>query len=326
MKILYAIQGTGNGHISRAIALVPEFMKHVEVDVLISGTQSQIEFPFPVKYRFKGLSFKSTKSGGISIWKTLWLINPLRLWKEMKALPVKNYDLVITDFEPISSWASKIRHVKCINLSHQAAVRNPKSPQSHRAFLLGRWIIKHYCPATTSYGFHFESYTENIFLPILRDEVIHAVPKNNGFYVVYLSGYGINQLLDVFKEIDATFILFSKDIGIEEQVKNCRLKPISNDVFLADLTNCKGVICGAGFELPSEALYLNKKLLVVPYSNHYEQYCNAEALSKLGVKVLYKINKSWVEEIRKWCDQEKAVSYSWHDQRSLIIKRILEDQ
>ncbi|NDB36263.1 MAG: glycosyl transferase, partial [Flavobacteriia bacterium] len=41
MKILYAIQGTGNGHISRAIALVPEFQKLVEVDVLISGTQSQ---------------------------------------------------------------------------------------------------------------------------------------------------------------------------------------------------------------------------------------------------------------------------------------------
>ena len=57
MRILYAVQGTGNGHLSRAIAVVPELMKHGAVDVLVSGTQSQIEFPFPVKFRYHGLSF-----------------------------------------------------------------------------------------------------------------------------------------------------------------------------------------------------------------------------------------------------------------------------
>jgi uncharacterized protein (TIGR00661 family) len=325
MKILYAIQGTGNGHISRAIALVPEFQKQVEVDVLISGTQSQIEFPFPVKYRFKGMSFKSSKNGGISIWKTLWMIKPLRLWNEVKRLPVKEYDFVISDFEPISSWACKMRGVKCIELSHQAAVKDPQSPQPRRAFPFGRWIVKNYCPASSTIGFHFNTYTENTYLPILRKEIVQGTPIQGNYYVVYLTGYGDALLLSIFQHVDAPFIIFSKDVKSQSHLNNCTIKPISNDVFMDDLMGCKGVICGAGFELPSEALYLKKKLLVVPYSNHYEQYCNAEALSRLGVKVLHKLNKSRVQEIRKWCAEEKAVSYTWQDQRTLIVKRILEE-
>ena len=37
MKILYAIQGTGNGHLSRAIDVIPALKKIGQVDVLVSG-------------------------------------------------------------------------------------------------------------------------------------------------------------------------------------------------------------------------------------------------------------------------------------------------
>ena len=57
MKILYAVQGTGNGHITRALEIIPFLQKKGDLDILISGIQSDIELPFEVKYRFKGLSF-----------------------------------------------------------------------------------------------------------------------------------------------------------------------------------------------------------------------------------------------------------------------------
>lgn len=57
MKILYAIQGTGNGHMTRASAIIPILMNKGEVDILISGTQADLSLPFPVKYTYKGLSF-----------------------------------------------------------------------------------------------------------------------------------------------------------------------------------------------------------------------------------------------------------------------------
>ena len=49
MKILYGLQATGNGPISRAIELVPEPKEYAEVDVLMSGTENSLKFPYDVK-------------------------------------------------------------------------------------------------------------------------------------------------------------------------------------------------------------------------------------------------------------------------------------
>jgi UDP:flavonoid glycosyltransferase YjiC (YdhE family) len=49
MKILYAVQGTGNGHLSRAMDIVPLLRKKAEVDVLVSGIQGDLKLPFEVK-------------------------------------------------------------------------------------------------------------------------------------------------------------------------------------------------------------------------------------------------------------------------------------
>ena len=55
MKVLYAIQGTGNGHLSRAKEIVPALLNRVEVDILVSGSQAEVEFPYEIKYKKKGL-------------------------------------------------------------------------------------------------------------------------------------------------------------------------------------------------------------------------------------------------------------------------------
>lgn len=51
MKILYALQGTGNGHISRARAIIPILQNYCSVDILVSGYQKDIDLPFEVKYQ-----------------------------------------------------------------------------------------------------------------------------------------------------------------------------------------------------------------------------------------------------------------------------------
>ena len=102
MKILYAVQGTGNGHITRAMEIIPYLQKKGEVDILVSGIQSDIELPFKVKYKFKGMSFIFGKKGGVDFWQTFKKLNSLKLLKEIKNLDLKPYDLIISDFEPIS--------------------------------------------------------------------------------------------------------------------------------------------------------------------------------------------------------------------------------
>jgi len=325
MKILYAVQGTGNGHLSRAIAVVPELMQHGTVDVLISGTQSQIEFPFPVKYRFKGLSFVPSRAGGVHILKTLLTLKPFRFWKEINSVPVEEYDLVITDFEPVSAWACKRKGIPCVEMSHQAAVRDSASPQTTRAFPLGRWIVKNYCPSTSSIGFHFENYSETTFQPILRKEIIASKPTQGDRYVVYLTGFSDDAVVQVLGSVHAPFTVFSKEIKQQVQRGNCCVKPISNQAFLQDLIDCKGVICGAGFELPAEALYLKKKLLVIPYANHYEQHCNAAAAGRLGAKVLFTLTAHDIPAIQSWCGTNNEIVYDWKDPLSFSVLRVLTE-
>ena len=57
MRILYAIQGTGNGHLTRALDIIPALQQRGELDILVSGSQVDIPLPYPVKYRLKGMGF-----------------------------------------------------------------------------------------------------------------------------------------------------------------------------------------------------------------------------------------------------------------------------
>ena len=81
MRILYGIQGTGNGHLSRAIELIPHFQKVAEVDILISGLHHDLEFKHSIKYKKQGLGFFFGKNGGIDFLKTIRKFNIYRFIK-----------------------------------------------------------------------------------------------------------------------------------------------------------------------------------------------------------------------------------------------------
>ncbi|WP_278370146.1 glycosyltransferase family protein, partial [Pseudoalteromonas lipolytica] len=110
MRILYGIQGTGNGHITRARVMATTFNAlGVDVDYVFSGRREHDYFDMDefANYRaFRGLSFTS-KSGQVDSLKTLKNARPLQLIKDIKSLDLRHYDLVFNDFEPITAWAAK---------------------------------------------------------------------------------------------------------------------------------------------------------------------------------------------------------------------------
>ena len=121
MKILYAIQGTGNGHISRAREIIPYLQQHGEVDILISGTQADVALSQLIKYRFHGFSFVFGKNGGVNHWQTFKIIKLRQFWKDMRSIPIHDYNLIVNDFEPLTAWACKLKKVNSVSLSHQAS-------------------------------------------------------------------------------------------------------------------------------------------------------------------------------------------------------------
>ena len=93
--------------------------------------------------------------------------------------------------------------------------------------------------------------------------------------------------------------------------------------FINSLTTCEGVLCGAGFETPAEALFLRKKLMVIPMKNQYEQQCNALALKEIGVPVIKKLSKKNLLKIAKWIKSDKKVTVNYPDITEDILDTIL---
>jgi len=75
LKILYAFQGTGNGHVARARDLIPRFAAHGTVDVLIAGTESNLDVGVPIRYNLHGLTMVYDKHGRLVIGEVYGTIN-----------------------------------------------------------------------------------------------------------------------------------------------------------------------------------------------------------------------------------------------------------
>lgn len=324
MKILFAIQGTGNGHLSRARDIYPELAKYGEVDVLISGIQADVEVPFPVKYKMYGMSFIFGKKGGVDILQTARKLKLFKLIQDIRKFPVEEYDLVINDFEPVTSWACKLKKKACIGLSHQSAVLGQNAPLPAESDWKGRVVLKNYAPVTAFYGFHFRAYSQHIYTPVIRKEIRDLQPTNQGHYTVYLPAYDDATLIQHLSTFDdVKWDVFSKHNKEAKEIGNIKIQPIQNDAFVKSMAASTGVLCGAGFEGPAEALFLGKKVLAIPMQEQYEQQCNAAALETLGVPVIPKLDAKHYDRIRWWLLTNDVVKVDYPNQTADIIQKLM---
>jgi uncharacterized protein (TIGR00661 family) len=325
MKILYAIQGTGNGHVSRARHLLPHLQKFGEVEVLISGTQVEVELAFPVKHRYKGFSFAYNAKGGVAFARSARDKLSGQLLKEILHLPVRAYDLVINDFEPVSAWAARFRGVPCISLGHQAAFRSAASPRPEKREPFGEMVLKHYAPSDVGVGFHFKRYDDCIFPPIIRSDIREQAPINQGHYAVYLPAFSEARLLELLHRLPRTeWQVFSRRTSKPYRKENVLVQPVDAAAFTQSLLSCAGVLTGAGFETPAEAMFLGKKLLVIPIRKQYEQACNAAALQEMGIPVARRLDDNCFAQLQQWVAAEEPDRYLFPDATEDALERVLE--
>jgi uncharacterized protein (TIGR00661 family) len=301
MKILYAIQATGNGHIARAMELMPYLQQYGNVDVFLSGSNNSLHCDLPITYRSKGLSLFYGNRGGLDYWKMWKELNLKRIIGEAKQLPVEKYDIVLNDFESITAIACKLKNIPSINFGHQASFQSSHTPRPKHKDLLGEMVLKHYASTSHYVGLHFESYDQHIFSPVIKADIMAAVPKDKGFVAVYLSHYSDETVYQALKKYtNIPFKVFSKTVQQETKRGHITFVPIGTNAFNEALINCHGIITGAGFETPAEALYLGKKLMVLPIRGQYEQLCNAAALQRFNVPVVEKITSQFDTTIDHW--------------------------
>ncbi|GAA4331019.1 glycosyltransferase family protein [Mucilaginibacter gynuensis] len=323
MKILFAIQGTGNGHISRAREIVPLLQQYGEVDLLVSGTEAEVSLSQPLKYRFHGFSFIFGKNGGVDKWATYKTMNLRQLWHDINHLPLKQYDIVINDFEPVSAWACKLQKVPSVSLSHQCSFKSPNTPRPPK-WNYAEWLFKYYSPTTHHIGFHFDRYDDFIHTPVIRSDIRNTETSNKGHYSVYLPAYNDKTLLKYLSKVDVEWHIFSKRQKTPYREGNVQIFPVNNEAFNTSLASSEGLLTGGGFEGPAEALFLQKKVMMIPMHGQFEQQCNALAASKLGVPVVNTIDDRFVQHAEKWVNDTKQIRVNFPDETAQIVDNMIK--
>lgn len=308
MKILYGIQGTGHGHISRAREIIPLLSEKAEVDILISGYNCKMQLDGVDVIHKRGLSLAYDANGSVSYLQTALQLKPVSFIRDVRTLDVLKYDLIISDYEPVTAWASVNKKVPCVALSHQAAFLSEKSPRPKQKSFFAEQILKNFAPGSRAIGFHFQRYDSFILPPIVRREVLDIETVPGKHVTVYLPAFDHQTLAAIFNRIPGTeWHVFSPLCDEAYTQKNVSINPVGNRPFLKSMKSGMGVLTSAGFETCAETMYLEKKLLVIPIKNQYEQLCNAAALANMGVRVIDKLDGSFRQKIEDWIQHGKIV-------------------
>lgn len=280
MKILYGVQGTGNGHISRARKMAAHLSaRGAEVTYLFSGRDRADLFDmaeFGAYEHRRGLTMVQ-KGGAVCPWSTARQTRPLRFINDIRDLDLRTYDVAISDFEPVTAWAARRAGLTCIGIGHQYAFRHP-IPQRGNNFasdLVMRW----FAPVDIPIGLHWHHFDSTILPPIIDTDLRR---EDNRHILIYLPFEQQSEITALLQRLDRYhFVQYSPNLQ-DGEAGNVSLRRTCLDGFRADLRRASAVICNAGFELVSECLHMGIPPLVKPVRGQMEQMSNALALRQLG--------------------------------------------
>ncbi|MFP8487540.1 glycosyltransferase family protein [Gracilimonas sp. Q87] len=325
MKILYGVQGTGHGHISRARVVLPKLREYAEVDVLISGYNFKMSIDGPVDFKARGLSLAYDNRGSIDLFETVLGLNFVRFVRDIQKVSIQNYDFIVNDFEPVTAWAAKRAGMPCVAISHQASFLSDRVPRPEKRSPFAENLMRHFAPSTSSVGSHYLRYDDFIEPPIIRRHIRELSPAREDHVTVYLPAFDHETLVSIFRQIKKVrWHIFSPNCDAAYQKGNVEVNPVGKETFLESIESCLGIVSATGFETSSEAMYLGKKFLTIPIKNQYEQLCNAAALKKLGGKVVYQIDQHFAQELSAWIDEGKELSLPEISDEEELVQKIIK--
>jgi uncharacterized protein (TIGR00661 family) len=216
------------------------------------------------------------------------------------ALSIAWPNVVITDFDPWSARYAElvgapliaIDNIHFLTKCDHAIYRNRiLSERDQEAASVMFPVVDAAVPKARRYlitSFAIEPVTDvraTVHLPIIRPKVLTARRGWNDHIVAYFNDRSdrvrtINMLAATGRPIRAYGIL---PRGSEPaQVGEVTLCPFSEERLIADLATCHAAVGGAGFTFMTEAIYLGKPVLAVPFGGQFEQICNADYLEAMG--------------------------------------------
>jgi uncharacterized protein (TIGR00661 family) len=153
-----------------------------------------------------------------------------------------------------------------------------------RAFIRSKLPFCDHYIVTTFFRPEVRKSRTTLVPPILRPEILSAQPSRGEHLLVYQTAEGNTGLTRTLAATGMECRIYGLRRGIEEeQVEgNLRFRPFDEAGFIADLASARAVICGGGFTVLGEAVYLRKPTLSTPVQRQFEQVLNARWLERLG--------------------------------------------
>jgi uncharacterized protein (TIGR00661 family) len=307
MKYFFIVQGEGRGHLTQAISLAEILRRngHDVIEVLI-GKSSNKEVPkffydrikAPVAtYDAPSFVMKKNNKHIDKFMTFVYNMNPLRLriygkgiefiYRRIKA---QNPDVVVNFYELLPGFVFlRFRlDIPFINIGHQYLLKHPdyqfgKGDSQNMMILRLHALL---CGINASKLLALSFYPMRackrdrlvVLPPLLRPEVLELKPYDGDYILGYMlnSGY-LNEVQKWHKknpDVKLHFFWDKKDVPEDMEIdNNLTLHCINDRKFLEYMKGSKGYITTAGFESVCEALFLNKKTMLIPA--HIEQEINA---------------------------------------------------
>lgn len=298
-KIFFSLSGEGRGHASRVRAIVEHLRS--EHDIVIYAPGEAYNFLSPAYHgsdirveEMAGLRFHYTASRRLAFGRTSReAIGYLRRLPSLvssltEAIRAHRPDLVISDFEPALPRAARKAGVPCVSIDHQNFLTtydlsSLPLPLRLHAFYMGL-IVRGYGQSPVHRvvsSFYFPPLRRGLqnvtqVGVLLRQEVVEAIPRNNGHLVVYLRRFAGENVLQALEGCGREVRVYG--LGQMPPHRNLQFLPIDEAGFVNDLSSCDALICTAGNQLVGEALHLGKPVFALPEARNYEQYINGHFL------------------------------------------------
>ncbi len=301
--ILYALNGQGRGHTSRALGVAHTLRQRGHEVLFCCGDDAAVRLRRQGEFVLDVPAPTETVRGNrVQLLVTAWQNAPLavRTPEIVEALAEHiaelNPDLVVADFEPFAPRAARRLGIPVVALNHQQILTETQChvPLRYAASAaLTRLGIGVMAPRSLFERIIVPSFffpprragsQAALVPPILRPDILAAEPSRGRHVLVYVNHpVGVGRLLDVLRRVDAPFVVYNVPApGQPETYPNLTFRSPSRHGFIDDLATCRAVVCTAGFTLLSEALHLGKPVLAVPNRGFFEQAVNALYLRDAG--------------------------------------------
>jgi uncharacterized protein (TIGR00661 family) len=249
-------------------------------------------------------------------------------------------DVIVNFFEPLTGIYAMTRRKRppVVAVGHQFMFEHPRyiRPQGLRAQRWGmKWFVRIVGAASTRVALSFYEAPDSpaksltVCPPILRRRLFELQPNPEGkFVLLYLLNHGYAEQIISWHRRNAETVLhcFYDKPGAPAEFRHSdtlTFHQLDGEKFLRMMADCRAVVCTAGFESVSEAVYLGKPLFMVPVENHVEQQINALDAVDCGFGLTDKtFNLDRLKELPDRVPNERL--RSWVAKADAVLLRAIE--